>query len=116
MRRTLSIIAMATVVVASSMSLVPTRSAASETGMASIHQWRKVGRKTCMADHSHNGSGSGGTRAQAERSAIAHWADFTSLEYGSSWASFGNAIGKQMSCNGGSGWSCSLDATPCRPW
>lgn len=88
---------------------------ASETGLASMHTWRKVGGKTCMADHYHTGNGSGTTRALAEKSAISSWADFTALEYGSSWASFKLAAGKQMNCTGsGTSWQCTINALPCR--
>jgi hypothetical protein len=91
--------------------------AAAETGMAGIHPWRKVGKKTCLVDHNHAGSGSGSTRAAAEKAAIQDWAGFTDLEYGDSWASFNVAIEKSMSCSKTpAGFSCDLVATPCRPW
>src|SRR5262249_14217075 len=32
-----------------------------ETGVAGIHDWVKIGRKTCFVDHFHNGSGNGKT-------------------------------------------------------
>ncbi len=96
--------------------LIPMASAA-ETGMASIHSWRKVGKKTCMIDHEHSGTGSGINRKAAELSAIRSWASFTDLEYGDAWANFNHAIGKQMRCNSGMGGvQCDLLATPCRPW
>ena len=43
---------------------------AEETGIAEIHSWVKMGRKTCMADHYHSGTGNAETRGQAERQAI----------------------------------------------
>ena len=89
---------------------------ADDTGFASIHDLRREGGRLCMSDHDHSGSGNGRTQALAQRSAIGSWASFTALEYGSSWASFGNAIEKGMNCSGGGGWSCSLAATPCRPF
>jgi hypothetical protein len=91
---------------------VPAR--AEETGMASIHTWVKAGRKTCLADHFHNGSGSGKTRSQAERQAIQAWADFTAWEYGSTWGRYSLAASKRMTCERGSDWSCQVEARPCR--
>lgn len=90
---------------------------AGETGMASIHAWRKVGRKTCLVDHEHAGSGSGPNRKVAELQAIRSWAGFTDLEYGDSWASYSNAIGKSVKCEAiTGGMQCDLLATPCRPF
>lgn len=86
--------------------------------MAGIHSWRKVGRKTCLVDHNHGGSGTGPTPKAAEAAAIRDWAGFTDLEYGDSWSGWGNAIEKSLSCSrafNGS-FSCDLTATPCRPW
>jgi hypothetical protein len=88
-----------------------------ETGIAKIHTLVKVGRKTCMLDHFHDGNGNGPTRAQAERAAIRSWVEFTSWEYGDSWRSYSIAIGKKMTCSQKSGgWSCDVQARPCRPY
>lgn len=88
---------------------------AQESGLASMHSWVRVGGKTCMADHFHDGSGSGPTRAAAQRAAIGAWIDFTAWEYGRRWGSYGAAISKRMSCSGGPGnFSCSTSARPCR--
>ena len=91
---------------------------ADETGLASMHSWRKVGKKTCFVDHSHAGSGNGASKKAAEMAAISSWVSFTALEYGSSWADFRNAAAKEMRCgaNGPGSWSCNLDAIPCRPY
>ena len=90
---------------------------ADETGMASIHSWRKVGKKTCMVDHNHAGSGSGPSVSAATAEAVRDWAGFTALEYGSSWASWNVAIEKQVNCGrSNAGFSCDIVATPCRPW
>ena len=87
------------------------------TGMADIHTWVKVGRKTCMLDHYHDGSGNGPARTQAERAAIRAWAEFTAWEYGNSWGNFGNAASKSVNCTrGAGGWSCAVQARPCRPY
>lgn len=90
---------------------------ADETGVAGIHTWQKVGKKTCLVDHYHYGSGSGRTRKEAERAAIGSWAGFTAWEYGSSWGRYAIAVGKSMNCsNDAAEWSCSTHARACRPW
>ena len=87
------------------------------TGIAGIHAWVKVGRKTCMLDHYHDGSGNGPARAQAERAAIRAWAEFTAWEYGNSWGNFGNAASKSVNCTrDAGGWNCAVQARPCRPY
>jgi hypothetical protein len=90
---------------------------ADETGIAGIHSWIKVGRKTCLADHFHDGSGTGASRRQAQAAAIGAWTDFTAWEYGTSWGRYSLAVGKSMSCSqSGGSWSCSTQARPCRPF
>lgn len=86
-------------------------------GLAGIHDWIKVGRKTCMADHFHDGSGTGASKAQAQAAAIRAWADFTAWEYGNQWGRYSIALSKSVSCTGGRGSvSCSVSARPCRPY
>jgi hypothetical protein len=88
-----------------------------ETGLASMHTWVRVGRKTCMADHEHSSSGNGPTRAAAEKSAIVAWASFTDLEYGDAWANWSLAVARRMSCDNVAGnWKCDIEARPCRPF
>lgn len=88
---------------------------AQSTGLDALHDKVRVGGRVCMADHFHDGSGSGRTRAAAQRAAIAAWVDFTAWEYGNRWGSFGAAVSKSMSCSGGGGsFSCSVSARPCR--
>ena len=89
-----------------------------ETGIAGIHAWVKVGRKTCMVDHFHDGSGTGPTRIMAERAAIRAWAEFTAWEYGSAWGRYAMAASKKATCSreGGSSWRCAVEARPCRPY
>ena len=90
---------------------------ASETGVAGIHSWVRVGGKTCLVDHYHDGSGSGSSRAAAQSAAIRAWAEFTAWEYGSSWGRYGLAVGKSMNCDRGMGsWSCNTSARACRGW
>jgi hypothetical protein len=88
---------------------------ADDTGFASMHTQARVGRKMCFTDHYHYGSGNGSTRAAAERDAIGSWASFTDFEYGSDWARYSKAVRKKMSCSSsGSGFSCQVEALPCR--
>ena len=84
-------------------------------GMDDLHSKVRVGGRVCMADHFHDGSGTGSTRARAQAAAIRAWIDFTAWEYGGRWGSYGAAISKSMSCSGGPGnYSCSTSARPCR--
>lgn len=86
-----------------------------QDGLASLHAWIRIGGKTCMADHFHDGTGSGPTRGHAQVAAIRAWQDFTGWEYGRRWGSYGNAISKSLHCSGGRGnVSCSVSARPCR--
>jgi hypothetical protein len=87
---------------------------AEETGVAGIHTWVKVGGKTCLADHFHSGTGNGKTRSLAEKAAIQSWADFTAWEYGSTWGRYALAASKKMNCDQGEGWSCFVEARPCK--
>jgi hypothetical protein len=89
--------------------------AADETGIAAIHPWVKVGRRTCFTDHYHYGSGRGVTQAHARAAAINSWVWPTDLEYGSSWANYRLAAGKDMKCaRNGTVWTCDTQARPCR--
>jgi hypothetical protein len=116
MKNTLIACAAAIVVAGGTLVSIPAAQA-NESGMASIHQWRKVGKKTCLVAHQHAGSGSGQTLKVAQAQAIGSWASFTDLEYGSSWANFNNAVEKVMRCGPTSGsFQCDLLATPCRGW
>jgi hypothetical protein len=90
-----------------------------ETGIAGIHAWVKVGRKTCMADHFHDGSGAGPTRALAQRAAIRAWTEFTAWEYGNAWGRYAIAVGKKATCtweDESRRWRCAVEARPCRPF
>jgi hypothetical protein len=115
MRSLMVSISLATLVALSGAAAIP--AAASETGMASMHSWRKVGKKTCLSGHDHSGSGQGVNRKVAELEAIRSWSGFTDLEYGSTWANFNNAVSKTMRCNAGMGSvQCDVVAVPCRPF
>lgn len=89
---------------------------ANDTGLAGIHDLRREGKKLCMSDHFHNGnSAAQSSKAAALQAAISSWAGFTSLEYGSAWASFKKAASKQVTCTqGSSGWGCDINARPCK--
>jgi hypothetical protein len=90
---------------------------AEETGLAGIHAWVKVGRKTCMADHFHDGSGTGPSKPVAERAAIRSWVEFTAWEYGDPWGRYSIAASKKSTCSReAGGWRCAVEARPCRPY
>jgi hypothetical protein len=90
---------------------------AQETGLDSLHAQARVGRKICMTEHFHTGSGANqDTRKQAEREAIAAWSGFTAWEYGDNWGSYRLSEGKRMKCaQTGTGWGCTFEARPCKP-
>ena len=88
---------------------------ADDTGFAYMHDLRKEGGRTCFTDHYHYGSGSGATKAAAQKDAIGSWASFTDFEYGSDWARFTRAASKGISCTKGSGgFDCQIQARPCK--
>jgi hypothetical protein len=89
---------------------------ADDTGLASIHDWRREGGRICMLDHFHDGAGTGDTRKAAEASAIGSWASFTILEYGTDWGSYQVSVSKKMDCTdqGSKEWSCAVSARPCK--
>jgi hypothetical protein len=83
-------------------------------GLAGMHAWSKAGGKTCMADHFHDGQGTGATKAQAQAAAVRAWADFTAWEYGRRWARWQLSASKSESCSGSRGnISCNVSARPC---
>jgi hypothetical protein len=84
------------------------------SGLAAMHDLRREKGKLCMSDHWHSGSGTGATKDAAQKAAVRSWIDFTDLEYGGRWASFGNAAGKKVSYSKeSSGWSASVEGRPC---
>jgi hypothetical protein len=84
-------------------------------GLEDLHSKVRIGGRLCMADHFHDGSGTGSTRARAQAAAVRAWIDFTAWEYGSRWGSWGASVSKRMSCSGGAGsYSCSVSSRPCR--
>jgi hypothetical protein len=83
-------------------------------GLAGIHDWVKVAGKTCMADHFHDGQGTGPTKAQAQAAAIRAWTDFTAWEYGRRWARWQLSVSKSANCSGSRGnVSCNVSSRPC---
>jgi len=79
--------------------------------------WREThseGGLCCMPEHSHTGSGSGATKGAALASAAENWAGLVDLEYGSAFRHFSLAHGKSISCSNTGGWSCYVEARPCR--
>jgi hypothetical protein len=89
---------------------------ADSTGFDKIHSVVRIGGKTCFADHSHGGSGSGATRKIAEMQAVQSWYGYTAGEYGSDWSNINKAVKRSMRCApaGGGSWNCDVEATPCR--
>ena len=89
---------------------------ADETGLASIHEMRhEKGRRVCMTEHFHDGSGTGKTRKAAEEAAKESWVSFTVFEYGTDWGSYTLASSQTMECsNIGDGYSCATQARPCK--
>jgi hypothetical protein len=86
-------------------------------GLEFLHAQRVEGRKVCFTEHIHYGSSTAqANRKAAEANAVGSWADFTILEYGGAWGSWRLAASKGMKCgSSGGGWSCSVEARPCRP-
>src|SRR5262245_8163593 len=83
-------------------------------GLAGIHTWLKSGGRTCMADHFHDGQGTGSTKAQAQAAAVRAWANFTAWEYGRRWARWPVSASKSESCSGSGGsFSCNISSRPC---
>lgn len=97
------------------MSAMMAPASADDTGFAYIHDLRKEGGRTCFTDHYHYGSGSGATKAAAQKDAIGSWVSFTDFEYGSDWARYTKAASKSVSCSGSGGsFSCQIEARPCK--
>lgn len=95
--------------------LAPISAAAQDgMGLAGIHDWVKIAGKTCMADHFHDGQGTGPTKAQAQSAAIRAWTDFTAWEYGRRWAKWQNSVSRSGNCTGSRGnISCNVTSRPC---
>lgn len=90
---------------------------ADETGFAGIHAWKKEkGRRICMTDHFHDGSGKGKTRKDAEELAKRSWIEFTAFEYGTVWGSYELAVSQTRDCreSASTGWFCMVSARPCK--
>jgi len=86
-----------------------------QDGMAGMHSWVRIGGRTCMLAHFHDGSATGKTQAEAERAAITAWESFTAWEYSHRWGRYSNAVSKSKTCNGTRGeFSCTVSARPCR--
>jgi hypothetical protein len=91
------------------------KAAASSCGVSGT--WRETQREggaCCMPDHFHSGGGSGSTKSAALADAQRNWAGLVVWEYGRAFGSFGLAHSKSISCSQGGGWSCSVEARPCR--
>ncbi len=113
MRATLSTFAVLAAVLATPV----TAHAQQDGALVGLHELRREGRSICMVGHFHYGASSGHrTKRLAMRTAVADWAGFTALEYGSHWANWRRARNKGANCErAGSGWTCSISARPCKP-
>lgn len=88
---------------------------ADETGFDAMHAQRREAGKVCMIDHYHYGNGAGKTKQAALAAAAQSWASFTDFEYGSTWASFKKAAGKEISyTKTASGWNADVNARACK--
>lgn len=85
-------------------------------GLDALHAVVALDGKVCFSDHSHHGSGShAASKTAALKAAIDSWAGFVAWEYGAEWANIKLAESRGKSCSQEpSGWSCSLNARPCR--
>lgn len=112
-KRTCAVAAGAALLISFLLAGAPVR--AQETGLASIHEWTRVGRKTCMASHFHNGTGSGKTKKDAERAAIESWSSFTIWEYGPPWGRWSLSESRSVNCNRttSSEFNCQVSSRPC---
>jgi hypothetical protein len=101
---------------AAGISVYALAASADDSGMAGIHDWKRVGSKTCFSDHRHVGNSSGfRSQRQALSAAIKDWQEFTAFEYGTDWAYFHRANARLKSCSKDtSGWGCTVEATPCK--
>jgi hypothetical protein len=94
---------------------IPAPTLADETGFDAMHAQRREAGKVCMIDHFHYGNGAGKTKPAALAAAAQSWASFTAFEYGSTWASFKKAAGKQISyTKTATGWNADVNARACK--
>ena len=88
---------------------------AGETGIAAIHSWVQVGKKTCIKEHWHYGNATAPTKAEAEKKAVNNWIVYTQLDYGSDWMSFKIGESRHLKCEKlGDGWACEAAARACK--
>ena len=98
-----------------SLMVLPAPTLADETGFDAMHAQRREAGKLCMIDHFHYGNGAGKTKPAALAAAAQSWASFTAFEYGSTWASFKKAAGKQIAyTKTATGWNADLNARACK--
>jgi hypothetical protein len=88
---------------------------ASETGLASIHALRHEHGRLCMAGHIHYGTSFGRSKSHAQAEAVKSWAMLVAVEYGTSWAHFGRAGARKLTCRKpGENWTCETEGRPCK--
>ena len=84
--------------------------------LVGLHELRREGNLTCMADHTHSGASVGQpSRKAAEGAAMRNWSEFTALEYGDQWGNPHLSASKRMKCSfSGTSHSCDFESRPCR--
>ena len=105
------------VIAVSFVSVGAATAAEQDSALVGLHELRREGSSVCMVSHYHYGGESGArTRKQALAGAIAYWRGFTAAEYGNHWGSWRRAQSKSVNCEKSSGgWSCGVEARPCKP-
>lgn len=68
-----------------------------------------------MESHTHDGTGTGKTKKDAERAAILSWESFTIWEYGEHWGRYSASESKQSTCEKAAdkSFSCHVNSRPC---
>lgn len=95
-----------------------TAQAAPGKGFKNDDSWpkAKVGGKTCMITHTHNGiSPPWPSLSGAKAYAVREWVAHTKWEYGAAWANWNLAIKKSVTCkSSGGSHTCVSAGNPCR--
>ena len=92
-------------------------SASAASSCAISGTWRETqleGGACCMPDHFHSGVGSGSSKGAALANAAENRAGLVDFEYGSAFRHFSLAHSKTINCSTGGGWTCTVEARPCR--
>jgi hypothetical protein len=86
-----------------------------QDGLAGMHSWVRVGGRTCLVGHFHDGSATGKSKEEALRAAIKAWESFTAWEYSHRWGRFSAAASRSTNCTGTRGdFTCNVSGRPCK--